>query len=183
MNQWSRRVLRGALAVLLAAIGLAHAQPMEVRDTLPSAQLAGSSHVTFWGFDVYDAKLWVSPGFKGSEYERHAFALELTYLRGFSNEEIAKRSIAEMQRQPDFPAARLKDWQQALRNAFPDVRKGDRITGIYRPGEDTVFITNGQPTGTVRDPEFGRVFFGIWLSIHTSEPKLREALLAGVAAR
>ena len=183
MNQRSRRVLQWALTVLLAAIGTANSQPAELRGALPSATLAGSSHVTFWGFDVYDAKLWVAPGFKASEYERHAFALELTYLRDFPNEAISKRSIAEMQRQPGFPSLRLKDWLQALRRAFPDVHKGDRITGIYRPGEETAFVTNGQLTGVVRDTEFGRLFFGIWLSVHTSEPRLREALLAGVASR
>ncbi len=182
MNQRSRRGLLGALAVLLVAAGEAHAQPAELRDALPSARLAGGSHVKVWGFDVYNAKLWVAPGFKAGEYERHAFALELTYLRDFTNEDIGKRSIAEMQRQPDFPKAQLKNWQQALRTAFPDVRKGDRITGIYRPGEETVFITNGKTTGVVRDPAFGRLFFGIWLSVHTSEPRLREALLANAAA-
>ena len=183
MNNRLRRGLRGALAVLLATIGTASPQPLELRNALPSATLAGSSHATFWGFDVYAANLWVEPGFKASEYERHAFALELTYLRDFTNEAIAKRSLDEMRRQPGFPPAQLKAWQQALRGAFPDVHKGDRITGIHRPGEETVFITNGQRTGVVRDAEFGRLFFGIWLSVHTSEPRLREALLAGISSR
>lgn len=32
--------------------------------------------------------------------------------------------------------------------------------------------------GEVADPEFARLFFGIWLSPNTSEPALRQALLA-----
>ena len=32
--------------------------------------------------------------------------------------------------------------------------------------------------GEVADPEFARLFFGIWLSPNTSEPSLRQALLA-----
>lgn len=171
------------LVGVLASMGMANTQPLELRGVLPAATLAGSSQVTVWGFEVYDAKLWVAPGFKASEYERHAFALELIYLRDFTNEAITKRSLAEMQRQPGFPPARLQAWQQLLRGAFPDVRKGDRITGIYRPGDETVFMTNGQRTGVVRDAEFSRLFFGIWLSVHTSEPRLREALLAGVSPR
>jgi hypothetical protein len=33
----------------------------------------------------------------------------------------------------------------------------------------------------VRDPDFSRLFFGIWLGEFTSEPSLRVALLAGAA--
>jgi hypothetical protein len=43
------------------------------------------------------------------------------------------------------------------------------------------FLLNGRPLGEVRDPDFARVFFGIWLSPRTSEPALREALLLGRA--
>ena len=88
-----------------------------------------------------------------------------------------------MQRQPDFPRARLKSWEQALGGAFPDVRKGDRLIVIHRPGEGTVFLANGLQTGTIADPAFGRFFFGIWLSPQTSEPRLRDALLAHVPSR
>jgi hypothetical protein len=39
------------------------------------------------------------------------------------------------------------------------------------------FWLNGQPRGELRDAEFTRLFFGIWLSPRTSQPRLREALL------
>ena len=174
-----QRVLMG----LLLALGTAQAQPLELDTALPSAMLAGHYRFTSWGFDVYDARLWVEPGFKAGEYERHAFALELSYLRDFTNQAISKRSMEEMQRQPGFPLPQLKSWQRALHSAFPDVRKGDRITGVYRPGKGTVFLTNGRQTGIVADAEFGQFFFGIWLSVHSSEPRLREALLANVQPR
>ena len=43
------------------------------------------------------------------------------------------------------------------------------------------FFVNGQLKGDVREPEFARFFFGIWLSPKTSEPTLRDALLGKVA--
>ena len=88
-----------------------------------------------------------------------------------------------MRRQSNAPSTRVQTWQQWLRSAFPDVKSGDRIAGVHRPGEGIVFLTNGKQTGAVRDAEFARLFFGIWLSNSTSEPALRKALLAGVAAR
>jgi hypothetical protein len=175
--------LRGLLLGLLMTIGATQAQPLELQSVLPSATLSGHYRFTSLGFQIYEARLWVAPGFKGDEYERHAFALELTYLRNFGNEAISKRSLKEMQRLHGFPMEKLASWQQALRGAFPDVHKGDRITGIYRPDKGTVFLTNGRETGMISDAAFGPLFFGIWLSAQSPEPRMRAALLALAAAR
>ncbi len=174
--------LGGLSLALLTLIGATQAQPLELQSVLPSATLAGRYRFTSWGFEIYDARLWVAPGFRANEYERHAFALELTYLRDFSNAAISKRSLEEMQRQPGFPKAQLASWQHALGGAFPDVQKGDRITGLYQPDKGTVFFTNGRRSGVIADPAFGPLFFGIWLSTQSSEPRLRTALLADLPA-
>ena len=119
----------------------AQTMPAELRGSLPSATLAGSSKLTYWGFDVYNASLWVTPGFKATEYERHAFALELSYLRDFSSEDITRRSLDEMRRLQNIPVARTQQWERALRDAFPSVKVGDRISGVNRPGMGVQFLT------------------------------------------
>ena len=149
---------------------------------MPGLRAAGSARLTVWGFSAYDARLWVAPGFQSARFAEHALALELHYLRDFSAKDIARRSLEEMRRQASIPEAQATQWEAALRQAFPDVKAGDRITGIYRPeGPDAGarFLTNGQATGELRDAAFARLFFGIWLSPKTSEPALRQALLAG----
>jgi hypothetical protein len=156
---------------------------VELRNAVPDALLAGSKLFTYWGFEVYDASLWVTPGFQPADYERHVFALELRYRRAFTNQDISARSIEEMRRLGNPPPAQLQTWEQQLRGAFPDVRRGDRIAGINQPGDGIVFMTIGKQTGAIRDPEFARLFFGTWLSPRTSEPGLRAALLAHVASR
>ena len=60
---------------------------------------------------------------------------------------------------------------------FPDVQRGDRITGVHTPGQGARFYLNGQWIGDVADDTFSRRFFGIWLSTKTSQPRLREALI------
>jgi hypothetical protein len=60
---------------------------------------------------------------------------------------------------------------------FPDVKAGDRITGVHRPGESAAFFVNGRAVGEVREARFASLFFGIWLSPRTSQPALRAALL------
>ena len=147
---------------------------------LSGARMAGSAKLRFWGFDVYHATLWVRPGFQAPDFTRHAFALELDYLRDFTGAAIAARSIEEMRRIGRFSDAKAEEWQTALRNALPDVRKGDRIAGLHVPGVGVRFLLNGKPFGEVRDAEFSSLFFGIWLSPGTSEPAMRQSLLAQV---
>jgi hypothetical protein len=159
------------------------APPAAVQALLPGLQPAGTARLTVWGFPVYEARLWVTPGFTPERYAEHGFALELHYLRDFRNEDIAQRSISEMRRIAPLTEAQSARWLASLRGAFPDVRTGDRIVGIHRPGGEGAqvqFLTNGRLTGSLRDADFARRFFGIWLSERTSEPALRQALVQGV---
>ncbi len=152
--------------------------PPELRAALPEAQRGGEARLTYWGFNVYDASLWTGAGFRSGDWPRHAFALELHYLRAFDGEDIAKRSADEMRRAGPMTAAQSSQWLDAMKAAFPDVKKGDRLLGLYEPGVGVRFFHNGTPTGTVRDADFAQRFFGIWLGPRTSEPAMREALLA-----
>lgn len=132
----------------------------------------------FFGLEVYQARLWVSPGFAPERYGDKPLALALTYQRNFTAQAIAKRSIEEMRRVAPFSNEQAERWQAALQAALPDVKPGDTLTGIYRPGGGAVFRMADKVVGEVADPEFARLFFGIWLSPNTSEPALRQALLA-----
>lgn len=146
---------------------------------LAGTRLSGQARHRVWGFEVYDAALWVTPGFSAQAPERSAFALELHYLRDFSARDIASRSITEMRRSGPLTPAQADQWQKALETTLPDVRKGDRLTGVNQPGQPTAFWLNGKPIGDIAGADFAQRFFGIWLSPQTSAPALREALLAG----
>lgn len=156
--------------------------PAHLAAELPDAQWSGSARMRFIAFDVYNAALWVAPGFRASRYAQSALALELTYLRSLKGRSIAERSIDEMRRGAALTATQERNWLAAMQAAFPDVQSGDRITGVHQPGLGARFWFNGQLRATVPDAEFSRLFFGIWLAETTSEPRLRSALLAGAAA-
>lgn len=154
--------------------------PPEGLAELPGAVWSGSARMRYFGFDVYDARLWVASNFRARDYGQYGLVLELTYLRGLNGHAIAQRSIDEMRRVgPPLTPAQEQRWLAAMQTAFPDVRAGDRITGLHEPGIGARFWYNGQPRATVRDPAFSLQFFGIWLAESTSEPQLRTALLAG----
>lgn len=174
-----------ALAMLMAQMApAAHAQaavaqpvlPPNLEEALPQARLAGRGRLDVWGFQIYNASLWVAPGFQPAAFQDHVFALDLEYLRNFSRDEIAKRSLKEMRRLRSIPAEEAAQWEAQLRDALPDVKAGDRLTGLHRPREGVSFHFNGKPFKAISDPELARLFFGIWLSEATSQPALRRDL-------
>jgi len=152
----------------------------EVKAELPDARALGAARMRFLGMDIYDARLF-APALKRNDYTAAPFALEVQYLRGFEGASIAERSLKEMRRVGHISPEKEKSWLDGMRNAFPDVKSGDRITGIHKPGVGTRFFVNGLARASIDDPEFSRYFFGIWLSPQTSEPKMRTELLAGAS--
>lgn len=181
---WQRRSLlaAGAAWLLLPAAAQATSPWPEVRAALPEARLAGTSRLRVWGLEVYDAQLWVGPGFRASHYENHPLALSLGYLRALKGPLIAERSLKEMRALGELSSAQADAWLRAMTQIFPDVNATDRLTGLHQPGVGARFWLNAQPIGQVADPGFSALFFGIWLAQASSEPALRKQLLAGAPA-
>lgn len=164
-------------ALAQAAAPSGPAAPSEVTADLPGARLLGQSRLRFFGLHVYDIRLWAPAAMRGDDALRSSAALEIEYARHLKGPSIAERSLTEMQRVGDVNASDGERWLAQMKQLFPDVQAGDRITGVHRPGEGARFHFNGRLVGEVRDAAFGRLFFGIWLSPRTSEPQLRSALL------
>lgn len=179
---WQRRRWLAAAAGLATPLGSwANVLPPELREELPAARLAGQGRLRFFGLSVYDARLWRTAA-PGPEPWQQPLALELAYTRDLVGDQIAERSLVEMRRVGEVSPSQAERWLAQMRQLFPDVRAGDRITGVHRPGEGARFFLNGRRLGEVADANFARLFFAIWLSPRTSEPALRAQLL-GEAAR
>ncbi len=155
--------------------------PTDVKQSLSGARELGQARLMVYGFSIYDAKLWAADGFAVANYAAEPFALELRYLRGFKGEMIAERSLKEMRRLAVVSDEKAAQWLQNMKATFPDVRKGDQLIGIHRPDGTASFTFNGKAIGEMRDAEFTRLFFGIWLSPKTSEPKMRNDLIGASA--
>jgi hypothetical protein len=153
------------------------------REAIPDASLAGSGDMRVFGFSIYRAQLWRPPLIAGqAPWADVPFALELTYSRAISRDDLVEASIKEIRRlSPSAGNSRLMArWEREMQQAFVDVRAGDRITGIYVPGEGARFYICENLRHVVRDEAFAKAFFAIWLDPRTRDPALRAQLL-GVA--
>jgi Chalcone isomerase-like len=153
------------------------AAPSEVQGDLPGARLHGQARLRFFGLHVYDIRLWAPTAVRGDDALHTSAALEIEYARQLRGPLIAERSLTEMQRVGEVSVHDGERWLALMKQLFPDVQAGDRITSVHRPGESARFHVNGRLAGEVRDATFARLFFSIWLSPRTSEPQLRTALL------
>ncbi len=173
----ARRLL--LIAAVGAAAGGVRAQPAELAEPMPGARLQGSGRLRFFGLHVYDARLWTAAAAVGPDWAAAPLALELDYARSLKGTLIAERSLKEMQRQGEIDPADATRWLAAMSSCFPDVQAGDRLTGLLLPGRGARFFFNGAARCEIAEPDFARLFFGIWLAPQSSEPALRLALLGG----
>lgn len=137
--------------------------------------IVGSSDFSYLLWEVYNATLYANSE-KWSGYDK-IFALKLKYKRKLYGDEIAKRSIKEMRQLGFKDEQKLAEWYSQMSKIFPDVKKDTELTGIYIPGKETIFFKDNIKIDVIKDNDFGKWFFDIWLSPETSEPKLREKLL------
>lgn len=174
------------LAIIVACMGLlvmpvtsravpdAPELPAGVVTELPDLVLAGAGKFSVMFWDIYTAALWVPNGGYSSD-QPHVLALR--YAREFDGGDIAERSIREI-RDLGFGSSEQHDaWLENMREVFPDVEKGDQLTGVHVPGEKAVFYRNNQRIGEITDADFAHAFFAIWLDEKTAAPDLRRQLL------
>lgn len=166
------------VADLSAAADQPAAPPAFIHPALPEATLQGQGQMRFLGLRIYDARLWAGPRFEAADFDAYPLALELTYHRAFTGTAIAQRSIEEIERQGKLPPVQAQRWLTALIAVLPDVQPGDRLTGLYQPGVGMRLWHGRQALAAIDDAELARRFFAIWLSPSTSEPDLRNDLLA-----
>jgi len=192
MNPTRRQlfVRTGTIALLgadLSAWAQAPSQPgpmatpttKRLQPYLNNPRLVGQGKFTFWGLDIYQASLWTGDNpLLPEQWHTQGLALELRYLRDFDGKDIAKRSLDEINGQSAVAKDKAQAWLKAMEDLFPNVRKGQSLTGIYLADKGAQFLFDNTVLGELKDPELAKRFFAIWLSPQTSAPELRQKLFS-----
>jgi hypothetical protein len=146
--------------------GFVHANPVV------DYKLVGKGQMTWFWFDIYNAKLSTPSG--GYQEKKWPLALELIYLRDISRDDLIQTTEDEWQRQ------RLTyqvQWLRSLEVIWTDIRKNDSILLFVDSDAVSHFYYNGKLVGRINDPDFASAFTAIWLSNNTLKPKLRKQLI------
>ena len=159
----------------LASASNDHNQSLVVK-SISQVESLGQGRMTYWGFTLYDAKLYTSKEPKGG------LALDIQYLRKFEAKDLAKQTLDELKKLGTSDTQRA-EWTEPLARAFKTVQVGDSITAIKKPQGSTQFFYNGQFVSEISGESFSQAFFGIWLHPKTSAPQLRKFLLGQYCPR
>jgi hypothetical protein len=160
-------------AALVACAGLGWS-PAGLATQSAALREIGAGSLHWFGLHVYDARLAVA----GERYDpAQPFALTLRYARDLAGARIAEASADEVRRLGFGTSADQLRWREEMRRVFPDVRRGDELTGTAVPGRGVEFALNGRPIGAIDDPAFARAFFAIWFDPRTRSRDLRASLL------
>lgn len=168
-----------APALLIAAVLLmllpqpASADLGPAMRSVPQAALVGKGRLTYLGFKVFDAELYAP---NGAYSPQKPFALKLTYLRNFKGKAIADQSAKEMKKLGGISDRQLTSWTQQMQAIFPNVRRGQSISGVRTASGSADFYLGNRKLGTIRDPAFTRSFFAIWLGNSSRNQQLRARL-------
>ncbi|WP_331346866.1 chalcone isomerase family protein [Cellvibrio sp. UBA7661] len=145
-----------------------------ISHSVPEASIVGQGVFSYAFWDVYEATLYAPKGEWSSD---QPFALSIEYFRDISGKEIADRSVQEMRKQGFSDEVALAAWNTQMKSIFPDVKEGMVLSAIYVPEKHTTFYHGNEIAGVIKNDDFGKLFFDIWLGENTSEPSLRRALL------
>ncbi|MEY3969256.1 MAG: hypothetical protein RI968_415 [Pseudomonadota bacterium] len=179
-------LLAAASPAALCSVSFSGDRPhqIETAQGLTALTPVGQGSLRFLGLRIYEASLFSVPNATGeskltapNQVFNQPFVLQIHYARSISLEQLAERSIKEMEGLGLVPKSSREQWLAHLFKSFRAVNSGDRITGVFRPNRGASFYLNGVLVHEVADPQFAEAFFRIWLDPKTSEPSLRRALL------
>ena len=185
-------MIRNSLLVALAVIVLLGAQPAQAKeckgvrfpDQLQADGRAlalnglGLRQATMLKVNVYVAALYVTTPSADANLLLASSSpkqLVLQFLRNVSAAELNKAWDEGF----DKRLAPFKDYLETLKGWMADMKTGQRLTFVHRPGTGLEVDVNGAVKGTIKGDDFAKAFFSIWLGANTPNPALKSGLLGG----
>jgi len=151
--------------------------PTAVQKNLSAYNLIGSAPMKFMGLKVYDAALWSES--KDFSYDRK-FAIHIKYNMNFTKENLAERSIDEIEETNDLSSRQRQEYLQKLNEIFVNIKKGDEKVALFDPKNGVTLFYNNQKIGEISSLKFARLFVDIWLDEKGSHPKVTKKLLGKI---
>ena len=135
--------------------------------------LVGEARLKVLIWEVYDSALYTPSG----RWQGDApYQLSLHYLRDIPAAKLIEETDKAWQEQGrNHP--KQGEWLTLLGDLWPDITEGDNLVFGLNASGDSAFWFNGTLIGSIDDPDFGRLFGGIWLDPDTPRPGLRAELI------
>ena len=193
------RMKRNLLFVLVSVItvlgiGVAHGKDCQGVNFPEQMQLDGSTlrlnglglrQATFLKVNVYVAALYVAnvssdpQALLGSNTPKE---LILHFLHNASDDDLKKAWEEGFEHNAKAQLPALHERIETLKSWMADMKSGQRLTFIHKPGAGVQVDVNGTVKGTITGDDFATAFLSIWLGPHPPNENLKSGLLGGACA-
>lgn len=168
MSQGKQPTVRLPIAFMIWAVFLP-SRLWAVETVLPDAELRGEATLRYLGLPVYEAQLYTRGG--NPLDWKEDFALQLTYLRAFSQEDLVEATLGELER-----LGGALPIETELADCFLGVSRGDSYLAVTGGPDRIRFWRNGQQTCTLSYPRIKFRFMSIFLGTNTRSQSFTRAL-------
>ena len=180
-------------AALLAALAAAPAHGKECKGVnFPDQTQAGGPALVLNGLglrqatafkvNVYVAALYVAQ----TSADANAILasntrkeLILQFLRDVGGVDLSKGWQEGFDNNAKTQLPALKERIEKLKRWMVDMKTGQRLTFVAKPGEGIEVNVNGAVKGTIEGDDFAKAFLSIWLGTVPPNPALKTGLLGG----
>ena len=178
---------------MVALVGASVAQGKECKGVnFPDQAQVGGSNLTLNGLglrqatafkvNVYVAALYVAKtssdpnALLGSNTPSE---LILEFVRNVGADDLRKGWSEGFEKNSKEQLPALKERIDTLNGWMADVKTGERLTFVHKPGVGVQVDVNGAVKGTIKGDDFAKAFLAIWLGADPPNPEIKAGLLGG----
>jgi hypothetical protein len=142
----------------------------------------GWRQATAFKVNVYVAALYVaktSTDPKALLASNSPSQLILQFVRNVDADDLRKAWSEGFEKNAKDQLPALKERIDTLNGWMADVKTGERLSFIHRPGAGIDVVVGGMAKGTIKGDDFAKAFFSIWLGADPPNPEIKVGLLGG----
>jgi len=191
MKPYAKRILLPALVAAALGAGVAQGKECKGVNFPDQTQVEGTNltlnglglrQATMMKVNVYVAALYVA---KTSTDPKALLGLNepseliLQFVRNVGADDLRKGWSEGFEKNSKDQMPALKDRIATLNGWMSDVKTGERLTFIHKPGAGLQVDVNGAVKGIVKGDDFAKAFLAIWLGGDPPNPEIKAGILGG----
>ena len=191
MKSHMKRMLLPALVIAALGAGIAQGKECKGVSFPDQAQVDGSNlalnglglrQATAFKVNVYVAALYVAKTSTDPNALLGAntpYQLILQFVRNVGADDVRKGWSEGFEKNAKDQLPALKDRIAMVNSWMADIKTGERLIFIHKPGTGLQVDVNGTVKGTIKGDDFSKAFLSIWLGGDPPNPEIKAGLLGG----
>src|SRR5260221_12305512 len=162
--------------------GINFADQMQVEGSALTLNGLGLRQATMLKVNVYVAALYVAKTSNDPNALLGANTpseLILQFVRDVGADDLRKGWSEGFEKNSKSQLPALNERIAMLNGWMADVKSGDRLTFIHKPGAGIEVNVNSTVKGTIKGDDFAKAFLSIWLGSDPPNPEIKAGLLGG----